>query len=65
MFYNLCREERMSILSVDQLKRPSPISMVDGTFGYVKADYNLLFFNDMKVRSFQNPIPVVRCKCTK
>ena len=29
----------MSILSVDQLKRPSPISMVDGTFAYVKADY--------------------------
>ena len=36
----------MSILSVDQLKRRSPISMGDGTFGYVKADYNLLFFKE-------------------
>ena len=55
----------MSILSVDQLKRPSPTSMVDGTFGYVKADYNFFFFQRTKVRSFQNPISVVRCMCTK
>ena len=36
----------MSILSVDQLKRPSSISMIDGTFGYVKADYNFFFFKE-------------------
>ena len=54
----------MSILSVDQLKQSSPSSMVDGTFNYIKADYNfvyshLLFFNDPLVRSFQNPTSVL------